>query len=286
MGPLHSSNRRQKLINAGWLTRVENIRPDGGDCSHGYIIHREKGLCSDRPDSLSTSGTVDTVKTALPAEPDRQGVPVQGGTYKINPSRPNNKKTDNKDTRDYLDIASPEPPIAASTKNGLAKDSHVHTADARDYIERVRSELLMFGLNPDAPHMVGGVNAVIAWYACGADIDRDVLPTIEMVLSRAKTAPFSLAYFTKAIVNAVEARKAAERRVEEQTRKSEQKHTNPKSKFAGSVARVAGTGATQSAEPIQTQPSRKKPIQQSSGLNLDKWLEGLDTRRRRRQDPE
>ncbi|WP_419177049.1 helix-turn-helix domain-containing protein [Desulfosediminicola sp.] len=97
----------KNLIAAGWLTRVENIRPDCGDCSHGYIIHREKGLASDRPNGLSTPGAINSTKAAPPADPAKQGVPPQSGTYKINSSRPNNKKPDNKDTRDYLDEVVP-----------------------------------------------------------------------------------------------------------------------------------------------------------------------------------
>lgn len=254
----------KSLIKAEWLDRIEYRRPDGGDCSHGYIIHRES-KAEDCPRE-STWG----------AEPEEQGVPTQAGSYKIKPIKTKPEKTKKTSQRDVLDVAT----STSGNTHSKSLEKRPQQPAWRTYLDAVYKALLYRGINPQADHMIGGVNAILAWYSLGADLKKDIIPVLDSLPPKTRLRVYSLNYFTKAIEKSVKRRHGCgegdtQVRQEAKARCGSEEITFP-----------SGSSPDKGHYDISlTIPGTvSSPQHHGSGLDMSRWLTELDHRRKNRTE--
>ncbi|WP_420338424.1 hypothetical protein [Roseibium sp.] len=191
--------------NTGWIKRVDNRRPDGGRCSLGYIVNYGDEALPEDLKAEDKGGFLYASHEAGVAAPVRHAVPERCGNSKNAKSNNELLKTD---TVDKFRFADPLPgPNNPNQKLVLSVHELQRRAkEATPFIEKVKQQLLFVGIHLEHSSISDGLDTILEWHALGADIDQDIAPMLEKVMTRCSEAPRSLRYFTKAIQNSVKRR--------------------------------------------------------------------------------
>ncbi|MEP1934963.1 MAG: helix-turn-helix domain-containing protein [Roseibium sp.] len=170
------------LIQAGWLVRFRSRRKDGGDCSSGFRVLLRKA----EEDIGDTADRFEPPQKPVYREPEATATAQPGGPPADSPHKNGPTKT----------------------KTGVEPDKGVGAEGA--FVQEVKTRLQAIGWTVTPAWFRQGDAPLKAWFWGGCDIDRDVMPTILDVLLKGKTRPASLAYFTKAVFRARNARREIE----------------------------------------------------------------------------
>lgn len=166
-----------QLIDAGWLIKFRGQRKDGGDCSSGFRVLRRRAKPGDEAE-----GGFEPPENPV-YQPEDEGLePGPGGPQGDGPQKNGPIKTPD------------------------GEEPQTDRSGEEVFVRKVKRGLQNLGWTVTPAWFRQGDAPIKAWFWGGCDIDRDVLPTILSVLLKAKERPSSLAYFTKAIFRARNAR--------------------------------------------------------------------------------
>ncbi|MBD8877759.1 MarR family transcriptional regulator [Roseibium polysiphoniae] len=189
-----------QLEKFGWVQRIQNRRPDGGKCSLGYVINHEGP--AETTNSEQTTRNNCAMGRSSDGSSNDQGMSHGSDITKNTQFKNTQIKTDFIDTcgARHADDT-PVHCLNRSSLHAIALDQQ-----SRNFIENVKQQLLFVGIHLEHSSISGGVGTILEWYEMGADVELDIAPMLEKVISRAKAQPTRLAYFTKAIRNSVKRR--------------------------------------------------------------------------------
>ncbi|WP_068316505.1 hypothetical protein [Polycladidibacter hongkongensis] len=204
----------KRLIARGWVMIARRgVRSDGACCSHTYrVLDAPEGEGEEEGDDLVQTAQVEAQAEELENRhqdyKNRQGLPAAAGTYKNRISKTIDDDGKAAASRANGASAVPKPPAAVGVAEGASSEgagARSEGAGAR-FVAACAALLNSARIGLHTAQMIGGLEPAWGWYMAGADLERDVKPSICKLMLRAKTEISSLNYFSRAIMSAKRAR--------------------------------------------------------------------------------